>query len=114
MGNTVIVSAIEDKIEEATVEILDELEERDNVQEPGSDIKLNSMMVTKETTITSIRDETGMLAAASIREVPIYYTPRVGMVSASDEVTRPYFIDCTIASSNLIHPDRSGRPSYIS
>lgn len=85
--DTVIVSATEDKTEEATVEILDELEEGENAPEPGSDIKLNSMIITKGTTITSIRGEIRMLAAASIREVPIYYRPRVGVISTSDEVT---------------------------
>jgi len=71
--DTVIVSTTEDKTEEATVEILDELEEGENVREPGSDIKLNSMIITKGTTITSIRGEIGMLAAAGICEVPVYY-----------------------------------------
>ena len=39
--DTVIVSTTEDKTEEATVEILDELEEGEHAPEPGSDIKLN-------------------------------------------------------------------------
>lgn len=83
----VIVSTREDKTEEATVEILDELEEGENAPEPGSDIKLNPMIIRKGTTITSIRGEIGMLAAAGIREVPIYYRPRVGVISTGDEVT---------------------------
>jgi molybdopterin biosynthesis enzyme len=91
VGDTVIVSAIEDKMEEATIEILDELEERENVRGPGSDIKLNPTMITNGTTITSIRGEIGMLAAANICEVPVHYTPRVGVISAGDEVTDTSF-----------------------
>lgn len=85
--DTVIESTTEDKTEEATVEILtDELEQGENVREPGSDIKLNSVILKKGTRITSIGGEIGVLAAAGIKTVPVYRKPRVGVMSTGDEV----------------------------
>ena len=86
--DTVIASLTADKTEEASVEIMtDELEVGENVREPGSDIEWGSLVLRKGTTITSVGGEIGVLAAAGIREVPVYQKPRVGVMSTGDEVT---------------------------
>ena len=86
--DTVVASTTPNQSEEATVEILTgELEIGENVREPGSDIKLNSLILSKGTRISSIGGEIGMLAAAGIQEVPVYSRPRVGILSTGDEVT---------------------------
>ena len=85
--DTAIKSATEDGKEEKEVEILtDELEIGENVREPGSDIKLGDTILKRGTRITSIGGEIGVLAAAGIRQVPVYRKPRVGVMSTGDEV----------------------------
>jgi gephyrin len=86
--DTEVASANEAGTEEATVDILtDETEVGENVREPGSDIKYGALVLRKGTTITSIGGEIGSLAAAGIRNVPVYQKPRVGVMSTGDEVT---------------------------
>lgn len=86
--DTTIASVTEDKTEEATVEILtDELAVGENVREPGSDIKLNEVILTQGTPISPLGGEIGVLAAAGIKRVPVFRKPRVGVLSTGDEVT---------------------------
>jgi gephyrin len=86
--DTTIVSTSADGSEEATVEILtDAIKPGENVREPGSDIKLDSLILSAGTTITSLGGEIGALAAAGIKSVPVFTKPRVGVLSTGDEVT---------------------------
>lgn len=86
--DTSIVSTTADGSEEATVEILsDAIEAGENVREPGSDVELGSLILSKGTSITSIGGEIGMLASAGIRTVPVFAKSRVGVLSTGDEVT---------------------------
>ncbi len=109
--DTVPASATADGTEEATVEILtDEMEVGENVREPGSDIKLGSLVIRRGTAITSIGGEVGSLAAAGIREVPVYQRPRVGIMSTGDEVTDISY-DGTLSGGQIRD---SNRPSLLS
>jgi gephyrin len=86
--DTSVASATPDGREEATVTILtDALETGENVREPGSDIALGSTILRKGQRISAIGGEIGVLAAAGIREVPVFRRPRVGVMSTGDEVT---------------------------
>ncbi|KIW21351.1 hypothetical protein PV08_01931 [Exophiala spinifera] len=86
--DTVIASLTDDKTEEATVEILtDAVTAGENIREPGSDIKLDEVVVTKGTRISALGGEIGVLAAAGVRKVPVYRKPVVGIMSTGDEVT---------------------------
>lgn len=109
--DTTIVSTTANGSEEATVEILtNAIEAGENVREPGSDIRLNSLILSKGTSVTSLGGEIGVLAAAGIRTVPVFAKPRVGVLSTGDEVT------------DISHPDPlfggqirdSNRPSLLS
>lgn len=109
--DTAIASLTADKTEEATVEILtNDLAVGENVREPGSDIKLGEVILTKGTQISPLGGEIGVLAAAGIRRVPVFRKPRVGIMSTGDEVT-----DITHAgplSGGMIRD--SNRPSLLS
>lgn len=86
--DTEVASANEAGTEEATVDILtDETKAGENVREPGSDIKYGALVLSKGMTLTSVGGEIGSLAAAGIRDVPVYQKPRVGVMSTGDEVT---------------------------
>lgn len=86
--DTTIASLTDDKKEEATVEILtSELSIGENIREPGSDIKLGELVLTKGTRISSLGGEIGVLAAAGIEKVAVYRKPRIGVMSTGDEVT---------------------------
>lgn len=86
--DTTIASLTPDKTEEATVEILtSELSIGENIREPGSDIKLNDLILSKGTQLSGLGGEIGVLAAAGISRVPVYRKPRIGVLSTGDEVT---------------------------
>ncbi len=86
--DTTIVSTTANGSEEATVEILtDAIQPGENIRDPGSDIKLNSLIFPKGTSITSLGGEIGLLAAAGIHTVPVFTKPRIGVLSTGDEVT---------------------------
>lgn len=86
--DTAIASLTDDKSEEATVEILtDEITVGENIRDPGSDIKLGEVILTKGTQISALGGEIGVLAAAGIQKVPVFRKPRVGVMSTGDEVT---------------------------
>lgn len=109
--DTAIVSTTANGFEEATVEVLtDAIEAGENVREPGSDIPLNSLILPKGTSITSLGGEIGVLAAAGIRSVPVFTKPRIGVLSTGDEVTD--ISDPIPLSSGQIRD--SNRPSLLS
>ncbi|KAK5185806.1 hypothetical protein LTR44_001855 [Exophiala sp. CCFEE 6388] len=109
--DTTIASLTEDKTEEATVEILtDELTVGENVREPGSDIKLGEMILSKGNQISALGGEIGVLAASGIQKIPVFRKPRVGIMSTGDEVS-----DITHSgplSGGMIRD--SNRPSLLS
>ncbi len=85
--DTVIATLSTDGLEEKSVEILtDELTTGENIREPGSDIKLNELILTKGTQISSLGGEIGLFAASGAHSVPVYAKPRVGVLSTGDEV----------------------------
>ena len=109
--DTEVAAADEAGTEEATVEILtDDIKVGENVREPGSDIKYKALVLRKGTTITSTGGEVGSLAAAGIRNVPIYRKPRVGIMSTGDEVTDISF-DGNLSGGQIRD---SNRPSLLS
>jgi gephyrin len=109
--DTEVASANEAGTEEATVDILtDETKIGENVREPGSDIKHGSLVLRKGTTITSIGGEVGSLAAAGIRNVPVYQKPRAGVMSTGDEVTDISY-DGALSGGQIRD---SNRPSLLS
>ncbi|RVX70676.1 hypothetical protein B0A52_05326 [Exophiala mesophila] len=86
--DTTIASLTDDQSEEATVEILtSELAIGENIREPGSDIQLSEVVLTKGTSISRFGGEVGVLAAAGIAQVPVYRKARIGILSTGDEVT---------------------------
>ena len=86
--DTVISGLTADEQEEATVEILtDEIEQGENVREPGSDIRVGEVLLIKGTQISTLGGEIGVLAASGTRTVHVYRKPRVGVMSTGDEVT---------------------------
>jgi gephyrin len=86
--DTVIATLTPDGREEASVEILtDEIVIGENVREPGSDVKLNDLILTKGTQISVLGGEIGVLAASGAQRVPVYRKPRIGVMSTGDEVT---------------------------
>ena len=109
--DTVVASNTPDGAEEATVEVLtDAVKAGENVREPGSDIKLNSLVLPQGTSVTSSGGEIGVLAAAGVQTVEVFAKPRVGVLSTGDEVT------------DITHPEPlqggqirdSNRPALIS
>lgn len=109
--DTTVVSTTPDGSEEASVEILtDAIQPGENVREPGSDIQLNALVVAKETAISRLGGEIGVLAAAGIRNVPVFAKACVGVLSTGDEVIdishRPPLSGGQIRDSN--------RPSLVS
>lgn len=85
--DTTIASTTANGAEEATVEILtDAIQPGENVREPGSDIKLNSLVLSKGTCLTKLGGEIGLLAAAGLHTVPVFAKPRIGVLSTGDEV----------------------------
>lgn len=109
--DTAIASTTDDQTEEATVKILtDSLEPGENVREPGSDIQLEELIFKRGTRITSVGGEIGVLAAAGMREVPVFKQPRVGVLSTGDEVTDISFSEKL--SGGMIRD--SNRPSLLS
>jgi gephyrin len=66
-------TATADRSEETSVRITTyEAEIRENIREPGSNIKHGSLILRKGTTISSISGEVGSLATAGIRDVSVY------------------------------------------
>lgn len=109
--NTLPEAASADGNEETSVRITThEVEIGENIREPGSDIKHGSLVFHQGTTISSIGGEVGSLAAAGIRDVPIYQRPRVGVMSTGDEVTDISY-DGTLSGGQIRD---SNRPSLLS
>lgn len=85
--DTVISSLTPDGKEEASVEILTgDIVPGENVRDPGSDIALNALILTRGTQISALGGEIGVLAASGTAHVPVYRKPRVGVLSTGDEV----------------------------
>ena len=114
--DTTIATTTSDGLEEATVTILtSELSVGENIREPGSDIPLHSLILSKGTRIGPVGGEIGMLAASGNRDVPVYRRPRVGVMSTGDEVTDIHTI-ASPGSAALVGGQirDSNRPSLLS
>ena len=86
--DTTIVRTTADGSEEEVVEVLtDAIKPGENIRQPGSDIKLGTVILPKGTVISSLGGEVGLLTASGIRSVPVFRKPRVGVLSTGDEVT---------------------------
>lgn len=108
--DTTIASLTDDQKEEATVEILtSELSVGENIREPGSDMQLGELVITKGTRISALGGEIGVLAAAGIQKVPVYRKPRIGVMSTGDEVTDTSYTGAL--SGGMIRD--SNRPSLL-
>jgi gephyrin len=108
--DTAIASLTEDGTEEATVAILtDAVVAGENVREPGSDIRRGEVVLARGTRVSALGGEVGVLAAAGIRQVPVFRKPRVGVLSTGDEVT-DVSVDSTL-SGGMIRD--SNRPSLL-
>lgn len=78
----------EEDAEEKEVSVLtDALDVGENIREPGSDIRLGTVVLAAGTRITGLGGEIGVLAASGTSSVPVYRRPRIGVLSTGDEVT---------------------------
>ena len=101
-------------LEESTVEVLTSaLKSGENIREPGSDIPINSLLLSPGTLITPIGGEIGVLAASGAHTVPVFSKPSIGVLSTGDEV-----VDSLSPSpSSSLHGGQirdSNRPSLLS
>ncbi|KAK6085593.1 molybdenum cofactor biosynthesis protein [Seiridium cupressi] len=85
--DTVLKTMTDDEKEEKEVEILAEgVKEGENIREIGSDIKADSLILSKGEQISAIGGEIGLLAAVGVSEVKVYRRPVVGVLSTGDEI----------------------------
>jgi gephyrin len=85
--DTVLKSKTQDGLEEKEVDILAEnVQERENIREVGSDIKKDATILEKGEQISSVGGEIGLLAAVGVAEVKTYRRPVVGVLSTGDEI----------------------------
>lgn len=69
------------------IKIVNELKKDSNVVFAGSDIKEGEKIFSKGEVITPYH--IGVLAALGIKEIPIYKTPKIGLISTGDELKNP-------------------------
>ncbi|KAK9771229.1 hypothetical protein AB5N19_10943 [Seiridium cardinale] len=85
--DTVLKTMTDDEKEENEVEILAEgVKEGENIREIGSDIKADSLILSKGEQISAIGGEIGLLAAVGVSEVKVYRRPVIGVLSTGDEI----------------------------
>ncbi|KAK9422838.1 hypothetical protein SUNI508_00701 [Seiridium unicorne] len=85
--DTVLKTMTDDEKEEKEVEILAEgVKEGENIREIGSDIKADSLILSKGEQISAIGGEIGLLAAVGVSEVKVYRRPVIGVLSTGDEI----------------------------
>lgn len=85
--DTVLASTTPDGNEEATVEILTgEIKPKENVREPGSDVALESRVLSKGDQITSVGGELGLLTATGTKTIKVFKKPCIGVLSTGDEL----------------------------
>ncbi|MHA1754588.1 MAG: molybdopterin biosynthesis protein [Candidatus Odinarchaeia archaeon] len=83
-ANAVVMVEYTDS-EEDTVKIYKPVVSGENIQFTGSDIMKGEIIIRKNQLITS--REIGVLSASGICEVPVYYSPKVGIISTGNELT---------------------------
>ncbi|KAI2621490.1 gephyrin [Hypomontagnella submonticulosa] len=87
--DTVLKTMTEDGKEEKEVEILaDNVREGENIREIGSDIKAESVILSKGEQISAVGGEIGLLAAVGVAEVKTYRKPVIGVLSTGDEIVQ--------------------------
>lgn len=85
--DTVLKTMTDDGKEEKEVEILAEgVKEGENVREVGSDIKADSLILSKGEHISAVGGEIGLLAAVGVSDVKVYRKPVIGVLSTGDEI----------------------------
>ncbi|KZS97806.1 hypothetical protein SISNIDRAFT_481693 [Sistotremastrum niveocremeum HHB9708] len=89
--DTLLSSALQDEygndIEEKVVETLAQVAPGENVRKPGSDVKVNELVLEKGTLIGSGGGEVGTLAFVGRREVQVFQKPRVALLSTGNELS---------------------------
>ncbi|KAI1498672.1 hypothetical protein F5X99DRAFT_314436 [Biscogniauxia marginata] len=87
--DTVLKTMTDDGEEEKEVEILaDGVKEGENIREVGSDIKADSVILSKGERVSAVGGEIGLLAAVGVAEVQTYRKPVVGVLSTGDEIVQ--------------------------
>ncbi|KAI1815785.1 gephyrin [Poronia punctata] len=87
--DTVLKTMTDDGKEEKEVEILaDNVREGENIREVGSDIKADTVVLSKGEQISAVGGEIGLLAAVGVAEVKTYRKPVLGVLSTGDEVVQ--------------------------
>ncbi|KAI8628313.1 molybdenum cofactor synthesis domain-containing protein [Xylariaceae sp. FL1651] len=87
--DTVLKTMTEDGKEEREIEILaGSVQEGENIREVGSDIKAESLVLSKGEQISAVGGEIGLLAAVGVAEVKTYRKPVVGVLSTGDEIVQ--------------------------
>ncbi|CAJ2513892.1 Uu.00g020110.m01.CDS01 [Anthostomella pinea] len=87
--DTVLKTMTEDGKEEKEVGILaDGVKEGENVREVGSDIKADSVILSKGEQVSAVGGEIGLLAAVGVAEVKTYRKPVIGVLSTGDEIVQ--------------------------
>jgi len=85
--DTILKTMTDDGKEEKEVEIMAEnVKEGENIREVGSDIKAESLILSKGEQISAQGGEIGLLAAVGVAEVKAYRKPIVGVLSTGDEI----------------------------
>ncbi|KAI0132669.1 gephyrin [Xylariales sp. AK1849] len=85
--DTILKTMTEDGKEEKEIEILaDKVNEGENIREVGSDIKADSLILSKGEQVSAVGGEIGLLAAVGVSEVKTYRKPIIGVLSTGDEI----------------------------
>lgn len=85
--DTVLKTMTDDGKEEKEVEILASgVKGSENVREVGSDIKADSLILSKGEQVSAVGGEIGLLAAVGVSEVKVYRKPVIGVLSTGDEI----------------------------
>ncbi|KAI0594375.1 hypothetical protein F4775DRAFT_586168 [Biscogniauxia sp. FL1348] len=87
--DTILKTMTDDGKEEKEVEILaDGVKEGENIREVGSDIKADTVILSKGEQVSAVGGEIGLLAAVGVAEVQTYRKPVVGVLSTGDEIVQ--------------------------
>lgn len=85
--DTTLKTMTDDGQEEKEIEMqVEGVKEGENIREVGSDIKQNSVILSKGEQIAGVGGEIGLLAAVGALEVSVYRRPLIAVLSTGDEI----------------------------
>ncbi|KAI1881286.1 hypothetical protein JX265_000112 [Neoarthrinium moseri] len=85
--DTILKTMTDDGKEEKEIEILaEDVKEGENIREVGSDIKIDSLILSQGEQVSAVGGEIGLLAAVGVSEVKTHRKPVIGVLSTGDEI----------------------------